>query len=77
VSPDPSREKGVVFPPKLDFKEDIAPISRICAGLHNSQEMQHKLEEYSRKSKKITNQKTHKTQRAHDKKSLKDCTSSN
>jgi hypothetical protein len=33
--------------------------------------MQHKLEEYSRKSKMITNQKTHKTQRADDKKASK------
>jgi hypothetical protein len=57
-----------LFPPILDFKEEIVPVSRICARLHNSQEMQHKLEEYSRKYKMIMNQKTHKTQGTHDQK---------
>jgi hypothetical protein len=39
------------FPPCLDFIENVASVSRICARWHGSQEMQHKLEEYSRKSK--------------------------
>jgi hypothetical protein len=56
------------FPPILDFKEEFVLVSKICARLHNSQEMQHKIEDYLRNSKMITNQNTHKTQRAHDQK---------
>jgi hypothetical protein len=62
--------------PCLDFIENVASVSKICARWHGSQEMQHKLEEYSRKSKLITNQKTYKNQRAHDQKASRKCTSS-
>jgi hypothetical protein len=59
------------MPPPRSFFNVDAPVSRICARVAWLSKIQHKLEEYSRNSKLIRNQKTHETQRAHDQKASK------
>jgi hypothetical protein len=71
------QKKFVGFPPNLISKKILRRFHRFVQGYIILKKCNKNIEEYSRKIKKITNQKTHITQRAHDQKILKDCTRSN